>query len=255
MDEKDRQNKLLSGKKIATYYVVELRAKVKILIHKTYGDAGFYSALVDEPNKLDDLTDGMTRDLNRYHKDLCFEEVEEAFALGVRKTYGPYMGISIVAMNDWLNNYRVSNARQEALKRVPKKVVQAYVLPTISEEQAQKIEEGTPAAILKEYDGGKGVINNWGNGSYDIMVKKGLIPADHYQRYLHNARQMRFVEIQDERKICRDITRMRELNIEFENLKDTSVETSFIKRIACTYSLVEWAQLNIKPTAAWQKLH
>ncbi len=237
-DEQLRQNKLVSGRLINVMLPQEVRPFIRACIKQAYLDAMFLKSLLEE-GKLDDLADSMTRDLKRYHGGLTFDEVTEAFDLGIRKKYGEYMGISIVAMNDWLNQYKNEPERLLAIKRVRKPELPKFVLPVKTPKQIEEMQKELIDNVIAEYER-TGQVLNFGNSIYEFMEREGLIEKDDYKRFIIESKKIRYNELNREKERVFDKPGYNKIIAEMDELMKDDVESAYMKRVAGTHSIIDW---------------
>lgn len=103
-----------SGTKIKVLSKKEISSKLIDSVSKAYWQCKYATP---SPVDLKLMADELAKDVSVYFTKLTIEEVDMAFRNGCRKVYGDFAGISNAVMFTWLQNYVMSTARMDALKK------------------------------------------------------------------------------------------------------------------------------------------
>ena len=164
------------SEKLCNLDITELMLGIKSLIKMVYFNAGFSIKGDNDIDKSDNLilmTKSVLKEIITPYKDLTLAEIEIAFRRGVLKSYGEYMGISVVSLVNWIISYQ--NERREAIfqnKRLLEKSESEDV--TKSPEEREQIMRDFSHRAFAEFKE-KGVFIDYGNAIYSFFDEKGLI--------------------------------------------------------------------------------
>ncbi len=152
----------------------KILAQLSVYLKYVYNDLG----QVPNEKDVDYLKSQLLSMLKTKYRLMRLPEIGMAFRNGILKMYGEYYGINFVSLSMFVEAYRISEARCEAVKEV------ARITDTTRLISAKEHEFDGEAHVAKVYEEfkSKGVCNDWGNLAYDYLAKKGTIDLTSAER-------------------------------------------------------------------------
>ncbi len=184
--------------------------KFRTIIYSAVFTKGVYTT----PKDAAAMAQILERDIRRKYPNLTLEEVSYAVEQGIRGEYGEYYGINNVSLLNFVKAYATSEERAKAvsnhnLKQLPAKT-------TVSDQE--KINIIKTGIINKFHQFMKtGVLNDWGNPSYDFLAKAGYINYSEEQR-------SEFKKLAAKRLIAEETIRRSSLNYDIRQDEIKAIE-------------------------------
>lgn len=119
-------------------------------VAKSFADLNF---AVPGKKDVDMMVSELTKNIQENHKQLRVEEIRTAFANGIRKEYGEYMGLSVVTFDMFIKGYLNSRQRADLAKSIP--VIETTSEPT--DEQKFQLASGNAFKAFQDYQLGKDI--------------------------------------------------------------------------------------------------
>lgn len=193
------------NKLIKTQSDKEIKVFLTTLIAEIHATAGFKAT-----NVLFQV-ETLANDLKTHFPGFTQDEIRECFHAGVRKEFGEYTGLSVVAYYDWLKKYQYSPIRHKPeLKALPQKT-------ELTESEKEKIIIDGSLRKFEEYKK-TGDCQDIGNVTYTYLDSLGLIQFDEKRkRQIYDQTKSRLILERSQQK-QRDFFKRKELAVEIERI-------------------------------------
>lgn len=108
---------------------------IKVGVAKSYADTGFNIPGTDEEKRQSQeyLIMEVMKYIRKMYQGLRLGEIPIAFAAGIRKEYGDYMGLSVLSFCNFVDGYIKDQARKNALLEKGKLMIEESRIPDYNE--------------------------------------------------------------------------------------------------------------------------
>jgi hypothetical protein len=228
---------LASGAKVHTIKENDLKSAIFKIVGKAYALTGFKAPSYDDANF---MVNELSREVARNHKNLTLEELSEAMDLGAKKTFGEYMGLSVVTFSGWFTAFKNYQKRIDELHAANKP---KPTMIDLSDKQKKEIAEESIRVMLEHFKK-TGEVLNMGNANFRYLWNSGQIrfDAEQAQKYLDIAMENVTESLMEQRQTAKETINRGEVK-RLDNLMDSLTDTDTAVKIeAGKLAIIEWVK-------------